>query len=171
MLDYESIVYKAVTSKTDIDNTKQLYLDLLSKTVHTYEDDDMDWNALFQDFRPIVVREEYIARPDLISQVVYGTDKYADLICKLNGISNPFELNEDMVLLVPGVDKIESMLIKTGQACEKISEEDNSSTTTENIASPDRGNRKLLNEKRSPNEATVNDINYIIKKDLGLVFY
>lgn len=169
MLDYDSIIYKPVTTKKCTDGTVEQYLDLLAKTVHTYGDEDMDWNALFQDLRPVVVKEDYIARPDLISQAVYGTDKYADLICKLNGISNPFELNEDMVLLLPGRDKIDSMAVNTGQACETI--ESDNTAQTENIASSDRDNRKLLNEKRSPNEATVNDVNYVIRKDLGLVFY
>lgn len=168
MLDYDSIIYKPTTLKTDNDGRQQQYLDLLAKTVHTYEDDDMDWNALFQDLRPIAVRSEYVARPDLISLAVYNTDKYADLICKLNGISNPFELNEDMVLYVPGLDKIESMCVKSGQPCDTISGDE---TDSDNIADANRGNRKLLNEKRSPNEATVGDVNYVIRKDLGLVFY
>lgn len=168
MLDYDSIIYKPTTLKTDTDGNNQQYLDLLAKTVHTYEDDDMDWNALFKDLRPIAVRSEYVARPDLISLAVYNTDKYADLICKLNGISNPFELNEDMVLYVPGLDRIESMCVKNSQACETVSD---NSAGSDNIADTGRGNKKMLNEKRSPNEATVSDVNYVIRKDLGLVFY
>ena len=39
------------------------------------------------------VTEEYVARPDLISYDAYGDEMYTDVICKLNGISNPFELN------------------------------------------------------------------------------
>lgn len=168
MLDYDSIIYKPEAMKTDADGTVQKYLDLLAKTVHTYEDEDMDWDALFKDLRPVAVRSEYVARPDLISLAVYNTDKYADLICKLNGISNPFELNEDMVLFVPGLDRIESMCVKSGTACETVSGND---TDIDNLADTGRGNRKLLSEKRSPNEATVGDVNYVIRKDLGLVFY
>lgn len=168
MLDYDSIIYKPSAVKTDTDGTSQKFLDLLAKTVHTYGDGDMDWDALFKDLRPVAVRSEYVARPDLISLAVYNTDKYADLICKLNGISNPFELNEDMVLYVPGLDRIESMCVKSGTACETISGSDEDS---DNLADTGRGSRKLLNEKRSPNEATVGDVNYVIRKDLGLVFY
>ena len=168
MLDYDSIIYKPEAMKTDADGVSQRYLDLLAKTVHTYEDEDMDWNALFKDLRPVAVRPEYVARPDLISLAVYNTDKYADLICKLNGISNPFELNEDMVLYVPGLDRIETMCVKSSTASETISGGENGS---DNLADTGRGNRKLLNEKRSPNEATVGDVNYVIRKDLGLVFY
>lgn len=168
MLDYDSIIYKPSVIKTDAEGGRQEFLDLLAKTVHTYEDGDMDWDALFRDLRPVAVRSEYVARPDLISLAVYNTDKYADLICKLNGISNPFELNEDMVLYVPGLDRIESMCVKSGTACETISGGD---TGSDNLADTGRGSRKLLNEKRSPNEATVGDVNYVIRKDLGLVFY
>ena len=42
---------------------------------------------------------------------------------------------------------------------------------TDNICQIEKTNKKLLNQKRSPNEATINDNNYVIRKDLGLVFY
>lgn len=170
MLDYNTLLYKPITTKDDTESGKtQQMLDLLGKSIYTYEDEDMDWNALFKNMRPVVVKEEYIARPDLISLAIYGTDEFADLICKINGISNPFEMNEDMVLMLPDRTKLESMICRTGTECDKIEESDKQNTDT--IATTDRGNKKLLNEKRSPNEATVNDVNYIIRKDLGLVFY
>lgn len=169
MLDYNTLLHKPITSKTDTESGKsQQMLDLLGKSIYTYEDDDMDWNALFKNMRPVVIKEEYIARPDLVSLAIYGTDEFADLICKINGISNPFELNEDMVIMLPDRTKLESMIVRDSSACEMVSEAD---MKTENIAESDRGNKKLINEKRSPNEATVNDVNYIIRKDLGLVFY
>lgn len=49
----------------------------------------------------VKVNKYYVARPDLLSFALYGTDMYADVICKINGISNPFELNEGMVVLCP----------------------------------------------------------------------
>jgi hypothetical protein len=48
-----------------------------------------------------------VARPDLISLATYNDASYADLICKLNGISNMFELNEDDVIVIPTYDYIE----------------------------------------------------------------
>lgn len=45
--------------------------------------------------------EDMAMRPDLISYVSYGnTDKF-DIICKFNGISNPFSINEGDLIKVP----------------------------------------------------------------------
>lgn len=167
MLIYNSLLYKPLTTLEDAETGKDVKaLDLLAQSVRTYGDEDMDWGALFTGMRPLVVRKEYVARPDLVSLAVYKTDEYTDLICKLNGISNPFELNEDMVLMLPDIDKLKSMVRMNASACEKIEKEEN-----DNIAAAETGNKKLLNEKRSPNEATVRDSNFIISKDTGLVFY
>lgn len=57
-------------------------------------------------YRVYTMEEAYIARPDLVSLAVYGTDNFADIICKLNGISNPAELNEGMSLIVPIFDDL-----------------------------------------------------------------
>lgn len=167
MLIYNSLFNKPVTALTDRETGNDVKaLDLLAKSVHTYGDDDMDWGALFTGMRPVVVPKEYVARPDLVSLSVYGTDEYADLICKLNGISNPFELNEDMVLMLPEIDKLKSMVRVNASACEKIESEYN-----DNVAAAEIGNKKLKSDKRSPNEATVCDTNFVIQKETGLVFY
>ena len=59
--------------------------------------------------RMVFVEKYYVARPDLISLAIYGNDKYADIICKVNGISNPFELNEGMIIYTPDISDIEKM--------------------------------------------------------------
>ena len=51
--------------------------------------------------RTVVINEDYAMRPDLISYFAYGTDQYADIIMKFNGISNPFAINEGMLLFIP----------------------------------------------------------------------
>lgn len=40
-------------------------------------------------------------RPDLVSQMMYDTDEYAEFVLKFAGISNPFSLDDDDVLLIP----------------------------------------------------------------------
>ena len=47
------------------------------------------------------VEPSQIARPDLLSYDLYGDELYADILCKLNGISNPLELNEGMIIIIP----------------------------------------------------------------------
>jgi hypothetical protein len=48
-----------------------------------------------------LVRDHEQMRPDLISNLYYGTPDYVDLILKMNGISNPFSLTEGRFLRIP----------------------------------------------------------------------
>ena len=108
------------------------------------------------------VPSEFIARPDLISLDQYGTTEYVDVICKVNGISNPFELNEGMVLVIPepsyvhlfdyNQDNIETLNINQQKATP--------------IPKP-----KTKKEKRKPNEAVVNDRRYKLDTDRRIVVY
>ena len=54
--------------------------------------------------RTIRVSEDYEMRPDLISMYAYGTDQYADIIMKCNGISNPFSIKRGDLLLIPKME-------------------------------------------------------------------
>ena len=98
MLDYKLLERKQVIHK----GTDQ-YIDLLSKTF----DESVYSNAI-----PLIVNKYYVARPDLISLALYGDDKYADIICKINGISNPFEINEDDVIIAPNIEYFNECLYK-----------------------------------------------------------
>ena len=88
--------YDILHNKPTIDINGEEGLDLLTKSLN-FVDGTQQGNFL-------QVNEYYVARPDLISLAVYGDDRYADIICKLNGISNPFELNEKMVLFIPTLE-------------------------------------------------------------------
>jgi len=153
MLDYKLINYKPTITK---DN--ETYIDLLSKT---YDE------GMVGSFSPIVVNKYYVARPDLISLAVYGDDKYGDIICKVNGISNPFELNEDMLLLLPNVEFLSSCVLKNQKKSDLIED-----PKTDRIYKNNETNlQKKKNELRSPNQQVIGDSNYIIDKSLGIVFY
>lgn len=153
MPDYKLINYKPIISYND-----DKYIDLMGTTFNN--------DALYNP-TPIIVNKYYVGRPDLISLAMYGTDKHADIICKINGISNPFELNEDDVILVPNIEYLNECIAKTRPASDMITDADN-----EQIQKPDKYNmQKRKTETRSPNEQTIGDSNYIIDKSLGLVFY
>ena len=49
-------------------------------------------------------------RPDLVSQAMYETDEFTEFILKFAGISNPFTLSEDDVLLIPNDAQAEGMM-------------------------------------------------------------
>lgn len=107
------------------------------------------------------VTQDYIARPDLISYDAYGDTMYADIICKLNGISNPFELNEGMKLILPAPDSIDDFTVRPND--------------TENILANGlvgSGNiTKQKNSKRKANEAIVGDSRFKIDKGSKIIIY
>lgn len=125
MLNYPTLAKKP---KITIYKDAQKYemIDLLSK-VYTG-----DLELYGNNF---VVTKEYIARPDLISYVVYGTDQFGDLICKVNGISNPFELNENMIIFVPLYEFLDNLVAKLGKPSELVNPKSklNSNGTNDNI--------------------------------------
>ena len=154
--------YKILNRKPFINKDNEKYYDLLAKTYKGYigEDKNLDYNL-------VVVNQYYVARPDLISFAVYGDDCYADIICKINDISNPFELNEDDVLILPSIDVITSLIDNNPQASEFVTLKNNSVASTNLI----NDKRKKINDKRSANDMTLGNSNYVIDRSLGLVFY
>lgn len=155
MLDYKLINYKP---KLKINGGTDEYIDLLATTFND--------NAVYTP-KLIMVNKYYVARPDLISLAVYGDDRYADVICKINGISNPFELNENDILVIPNVEYLSKFLSKNRISSDIITDEEN-----EVIQKIDVNNKqKRKDEIRTANEQTIGDANFIIDKSLGLVFY
>lgn len=154
MLDYRIINYKQ-TIKND---KGESYIDLMNKTYDA---------SIYFSGTPLIINKYYVARPDLISLALYGDDKYADIICKINGIDNPFELNEDDVIIVPNVEYLNECIYKHNEDDNLI--KDSKKETIQKIDKYNKQKRK--NEDRSPNEQTVGESNFIIDKSLGLVFY
>lgn len=112
------------------------------------------------------VTDEYIARPDLISLDAYGDDMFADVICKLNGISNPFELNTGMKLIIPSPESILDFAIKP-------SLKDADVNWGPNIQSSgvEGNNIKIKKSKRQANEAIVGDKRFKIDRTSGIIIY
>lgn len=59
----------------------------------------------------IRVNEEERMRPDLISVRMYSDQKYYEALLKYNGISNPFSIDLNDILLVPPFKNLESMMV------------------------------------------------------------
>ncbi len=151
MLDYKILDYKSKITKNN--NT---YYDLMSKSF----DYKPDTSGGF-----LIINKYYVARPDLVSLALYGTDKYADILCKINGISNPFELNENDMIHYPSAEYLVSCCKYTNTPSEFVNDENE--TLKKKITSF----QKKKNSKRSPNEQIEGQKNFIIDKSLGLVFY
>lgn len=58
----------------------------------------------YENFTVYRVPKDFAMRPDLISQAVYNNTVYAEFILKYNGISNPFSIAPDDVILIPDLD-------------------------------------------------------------------
>lgn len=144
---------------TVLNNKKEIYSDWLQNTIINLSDPTFVIPEKY-DYEILQITERYIARPDILSSDIYGDSIYSDLICKLNGISNPFELNKDMILVIPSPDCIMSFM-KTPS----VSECDNS---TSNINLPVS---KPKNTKRKANESIIGDTRFKIDKNKGIVIY
>ena len=156
MLNYASLASKPEMSRT-IDGKKVSYKDLLC---HTLNDEE----SVFEGIEFIRVIADYVARPDLISLAVYGTDQYADILCKINGISNPFELNEGMILLIPNLSTI-TFFYKSRSASGTFESE---STP---ISSTKKNFQKTKAERRSPAEQTVGSKNFVVDLSNKMIIY
>lgn len=152
------LLYTTLENKNTIksDYLNEDIINLLDKTFMLPQD--------FQ-FNILEINQEYIARPDLISLDAYGDTMYADVICKLNGVSNPFELNEGMQIILPSPDIITDFVVNPSQA----------STDKDDINSESKTNNqptaKTKNEKRKANEAILGDSRFKINKANGVIIY
>lgn len=111
------------------------------------------------------VTEEYIARPDLISYDAYGDTMYSDIICKINGISNPFELNKGMILIIPDISSISDFRVTPSLSEKEFGAYDKTSTEDKKPIA------KQKHEKRKANEAVVGDSRFKIDPVAGIVIY
>jgi hypothetical protein len=78
----------------------------LTKSIFDYNQQN------FVTFSAYKVPKEYVMRPDLISQAVYNDTAYTELILKYNGISNPFSIDQDDVILIPSLDSAKENLVQ-----------------------------------------------------------
>lgn len=49
----------------------------------------------------LLVTEDTVMRPDILSKIAYGSTDNWDYILKFNGVSNPFSLYAGQILLIP----------------------------------------------------------------------
>jgi hypothetical protein len=142
-----------------LNNKTQIHSDFLESDIWNLLDKTFAIPNQF-DFTTFEIREEkYIGRPDIISIDAYGDPMFADVICKLNGISNPFELNVGMTLIIPSP----SIVFDFAQSApiDEIDSKDNKL-----VPSP-----KNRSQKRQANEALVGDKRFKIDPSKGIVIY
>lgn len=144
---------------TVINNKNQIYSNWLQDNIIDLCDSTFQIPKSYQ-YEILEVSERYVARPDILSKDIYGDTLYSDLLCKLNGISNPFELNKGMILVIPSPDCIMNFM-------KQITVED---TIFDNDSSA-KPIVKSKNEKRKANDAVIGDSRFKIDKSKGIVIY
>lgn len=113
------------------------------------------------EYNVIEVPKECVARMDLIAKQIYGDTSFSDLLCKINGISNPFELNEGDMIVCPSMADIGNFYY-IESAYEKEIEDD------EKVNKP---TPKGIKEKRKPNEAVIGDKRYKVDRANKVIVY
>ena len=140
-------------------NKSRIHSDFLNEDIWDLLDKTYELPTTFN-FNIFEVRDEkYIARPDIISIDAYGDPLFADVICKLNGISNPFELNLGMILIIPSPSDIFNF-------AQRAPEAEREGKVNEEVPKP-----KKKSEKRKANEAIVGDKRFKIDATKGIVIY
>lgn len=152
-------------SHTVLNNKKKIHSDWLQEDIINLSDSTFKIPNNYE-YEILEVTEKYIARPDLLSKDIYGDILYSDLLCKLNGISNPFELNTGMIIVIPSPDCIMNFMHNlTATECDTVINSDNSNSDS------DKPIAKAKNTKRKANEAVIGDSRFKIDKTKGIVIY
>lgn len=154
-----SLDYKILNKKPIITRNGVKFQDLAVQTI----DPSVGISGSF-----LVVNKYYVARPDLISLAVYGDDKYADILCKINGISNPFELNENDVIILPHVETL--MDITNMEPVESVFVDGNNNNELV-TGFMDTELQRDINSSRSPNEQIKGMTNIVVDDENGIILY
>ena len=153
-LDYKILNKKPITTRNGVK-----FQDLAVQTI----DPSVEISGSF-----LVVNKYYVARPDLIALAVYGDDRYADILCKVNGISNPFELNENDVIILPHVETLMDLTNMSPVESVFVDGKNNNELVTGFM---DTELQRDVNSSRSPNEQTKGMTNIVIDEENGLILY
>lgn len=62
----------------------------------------------------VVMNNQMVMRPDLVSRAGYGSTDLWDMILKYNGYSNPFAIAEDDIFLIPSLTDMNDQLAPSG---------------------------------------------------------
>lgn len=151
--------YKILNKKPIITRNGVKFQDLAVQTI----DPSVEISGSF-----LVVNKYYVARPDLIALAVYGDDRYADILCKVNGISNPFELNENDVIILPHVETLMDLTNMSPVESVFVDGKNNNELVTGFM---DTELQRDVNSSRSPNEQTKGMTNIVIDEENGVILY
>lgn len=145
---------------TVLTNKTNMFDEYLNDTIFNLLDKTFVIPDTFE-YSVLVVDDQYIMRPDLISLDAYGDAMYADVICKLNGV-NPFEVNKGMELILPSPDYIMNFVVQPDADDRELGDE---------TVAPYAPVAKSSVQKRKANEAVIGDKRFNIDPVNGVIVY
>lgn len=166
---------KYTNSSPHIEKKSEIYSKIIKKSINNLLDTTFILPSEDFSAQIVEVTEEFICRPDLLSKEVYGSEEYAFIICKLNGISNPLELNRGMLLAIPSPDSLDQFVVQVNndywKDFEMNSEEINNKGNFKNTQNNKPVPKKSTDKNRRPNEALVTDKRFNIDKISKRIVY
>lgn len=85
--------------------------------------------------KTFMVAEDFCMRTDMVAKIMYGDASKFDWVCKTNGISNPFSLDQGTILYVHDIDDMNGTLVTPPATTQYATSNGGSpSTTTTNTA-------------------------------------
>ena len=144
---------------TVLTNKTNMFDEYLNDTIFNLLDKTFVIPDMFE-YSVLVVDDQYIMRPDLISLDAYGDAMYADVICKLNGV-NPFEINSGMELVLPSPEYIMSFVVQPDTDDRELGD---GAVSYAPVA-------KSSVQKRKANEAVIGDKRFNIDPVNGVIVY
>lgn len=110
----------------------------------------------------VSIDRDHEARLDLIARTAFGNELYGDILLRLNGPSNPFEVAEGMYMILPAMDEFDNFLVNPSKNWKE-------KTTAEQVKNKPKP--KAKNEKRKPNEAVIGNKRFNIDPLSKIVIY
>lgn len=165
---------KYTNSSPHIEKKSEIYSKIIKKSINNLLDTTFILPSEDFSAQIVEVTEEFICRPDLLSKEVYGSEEYAFIICKLNGISNPLELNRGMLLAIPSPDSLDQFVVQVNNDYWKdfeILEDENNNPDNNVLKNNKPVPKKSTDKNRRPNEALVTDKRFNIDKISKRIVY
>lgn len=105
----------------------------------------------------VLIKEGDTARIDILGLLINGNINYIDLLCKVNGISNPFNIQEGDVIAIPDPSSLSNQVTKriNIKPIEKQTEEESDPNDSSNITSPGIRSRPKTNYIKKENGITI----------------
>lgn len=152
---------RVLSGKHVIPTSRGMMVNLLDKT---FEIPD-DFEAQVYDVSP-----DYTGRLDLLVEDTYGDTIYTDIIAKLNGISNIYEVNEGDTIVLPLMKELDRFIVRPAEEWTEAGWTKKAGETIP-ITQKKRPKAKKRSEKRRPNEAVVGDKRFNIDPISKTVIY